>query len=149
MRIVLDTNILVRAAQRPGGPARAVLRQVRAGSHTLISSPFIRAETERVLNYPRLQALWPVKLEDIQDFLRELQAHPQTQVVALPVDPTDTISSDPNDEPIIQTAVTGQADVLCTLDRHLRSRRVRAYCTKHGIRILTDVELLGELRTAK
>ncbi len=39
-----------------------------------------------------------------------------------------------------------KANVLCTLDRHLRRQDVREYCERRGIQILTDVELLENLR---
>ena len=57
------------------------------------------------------------------------------------------MSADPDDDPIIKTAINGMADVLCTLDRHLRNKGVRAYCAQHGIVVLTDVELLDQLQT--
>ena len=49
MRIVLDTNILVRANAKAKGPARELL-QLIAGSpdHTLLLSPFLLQELERV-----------------------------------------------------------------------------------------------------
>ncbi len=53
---------------------------------------------------------------------------------------------DPDDEPNLQTAVVGKADVLCTLDRHFQTPEVRAYLAAHAIRALTDVALLRELR---
>jgi predicted nucleic acid-binding protein len=56
------------------------------------------------------------------------------------------IASDPDDDPVILTAVRGQADVLCTLDRHLYDPKVRAYCTQRNIDVLTDTELLQQLR---
>jgi predicted nucleic acid-binding protein len=41
MRVVLDTNILVRANPRAGGSARALVAELaRSPEHTLILSPF-------------------------------------------------------------------------------------------------------------
>ncbi len=57
MRIVLDTAILVRANAKASGPARRLLEQIALGQHELILSPFLLEETERVLNYPRIQGL--------------------------------------------------------------------------------------------
>jgi len=76
MRVTCGTNILVRAAIQPAGPARALLGIVTAAPHVLTVSDFI----------------------------------------------------------------------LCTLDRHFRQPLVRAYCATYGIRVLTDVDLLVELR---
>src|ERR1700756_5383619 len=60
MRIVLDTNILARANPRSKSVARVLLLTIlESAEHVLVLSPFLLRETERVLNYPRLQALWP------------------------------------------------------------------------------------------
>lgn len=51
MRIVLDTNILVRANPKvsPQGLARDLLLTTVSGPHTLILSPAIMVEVQRVL----------------------------------------------------------------------------------------------------
>ena len=49
MRIVLDTNILVRANVRAQGPARELLTRIIHGDHVLITSPFLLRETARSL----------------------------------------------------------------------------------------------------
>ena len=46
------------------------------------------------------------------------------------------------------TRVDGQAEILCTRDRHLHSPTVRTYCSNHGIQVLTDIEVLQILRAA-
>jgi len=58
MRIVLDTNILVRANIKAPGPAREALLKIIYGNHALITSPFLLREVERALAYPRLQEVW-------------------------------------------------------------------------------------------
>src|SRR5437879_767039 len=60
--------------------------------------------------------------------------------------PSMSISTDADDNPVIQTAVVGHASVLCTLDRHFRQPAVVRYCAAKGIRVLTDIELLQTLR---
>ena len=60
MTIVLDTNILARGNPRSKSVARVLLLTIlESAEHVLVLSPFLLRETERVLNYPRLQALWP------------------------------------------------------------------------------------------
>lgn len=61
-------------------------------------------------------------------------------------DPVPAVASDPDDNIVVATAVTGGADVICTRDRHIRHAVVQAYCATFGIRVLTEVELLNELR---
>lgn len=147
MRIVLDTNVLVRAHARTAGPAREVVKRIAGGSHVLVTSAFILDEIERVLHYPRLQAQWRLTNEEIEAFVDELDR--MSEVVNVAGEPAEPLSPDPDDDPIIQTARLGQAAILCTRDRHLcRSRKVRDYCAQHGIRIMTDEELLSVLREA-
>ena len=63
MRIVLDTNILVRANAKAKGPARELLQViVDSPEHVLLLSPFLLMELERVLSYDRVRAV--VKLND-------------------------------------------------------------------------------------
>jgi hypothetical protein len=54
---------------------------------------------------------------------------------------------DPKDDPIVQTAVAGTADVLCARDRRLYHSVVREYCAPRGIEMFDDVALLGRLRS--
>jgi predicted nucleic acid-binding protein len=55
MRVVLDTNILVRAAGDEQGLAGRLLQEIVSGSHVLVSSPYILSEIARVIAYPRVQ----------------------------------------------------------------------------------------------
>jgi len=145
MRIVLDTNILVRANIKTQGPARNLLLKIAYGDHVLIASPFLLREVERALAYPRLQELWRLSLKDIQEHLQFLVriselVHP---VIGAPV-----VLTDPNDDPVVYAAVYGQPDVLCTLDRDFFEPEVVAFCRNPGISILNDVELLQKLMPA-
>lgn len=49
---------------------------------------------------------------------------------------------DPKDAAILGTAIAGQADVLCTMDRDLFDANVVALAGAHGIQIMNDIELL-------
>jgi predicted nucleic acid-binding protein len=74
MRIVLDTNILARANPHSKGAARALLLAISdSEDHVLVLSPFLLRETERVLNYSRLQAMWPLTPGDIEQYTQALQ----------------------------------------------------------------------------
>lgn len=145
MRIVLDTNILVRANPKapPEGLARQLLSEAAYGPATLIVSSPLLTELGRVLRYPRLQARWPLSDADIDGYLEFLKR------VASFVELEESwavVPDDPDDDPIVQTAVVGRADVLCTRDPHLRDPFVQALCRVYGIRILDDIALMRELR---
>jgi putative PIN family toxin of toxin-antitoxin system len=142
MRIVLDTAVLVRATAKASGPARLLLEQIAAGGHQLILSPFLLEETERVLNYPRIQGLYRLSPVEVQEHIDCLQAAAEIvePVVARP------IVKDPHDDPVLFTAVAGGADVLCTLDRDFHDTAVLDFCRALGIAVMNDAELLRLLR---
>jgi uncharacterized protein len=142
MRIVLDTNILVRGNVKAKGPAREILLKIAYGHHVLITSPFLLREVERVLLYPRLQELWSLTLEDVQEHVQFLFKISQ---LVHPVLGTPVVLKDPNDDPVVYTAAAGKADILCTLDRHFFEPEVIEFCGKRGITLLSDVELIHRL----
>jgi len=62
-------------------------------------------------------------------------------------DLTQRPEDDPDDDPVVHTAVAGRADILCTLNRDFYHSVVRSYCGEHGVLIANDVEVLGLIRT--
>jgi len=76
VRVVLDTNILVRANPKvsPRGLARDLLLNIVSGPHVLILSSAILIEVQRVLTYPRVQSRWPLPGEAIEQYLVFLEA---------------------------------------------------------------------------
>jgi uncharacterized protein len=143
MRIVLDTNVLARAVRGGTGPAAELLGLVMVPPHTFLLSPFLLLELSRVLRYERLRKLHQLDDAQIDAYVQALQS---AALVVNPPDSAVAVSPDPDDDPIIAAAVAGQAAILCTRDRHLRSIAVRAYCSARGIQVLDDSELLQLLR---
>ena len=97
---------------------------------------------ERVLYYPRMQALYDLSPDEIREHIAELVS------IARIVDPVvrePVVLNDPQDDPVIYTAVDGRAEVLCTLDRDFYEPGVIEFCRKHGISVMSDVELLRSL----
>jgi len=145
MRVVLDTNILARSAYSSTGPAGELLERIRESQHVLIISSFILTELERVLQYPRLKRYHGLSDDEIARYVADVEAASLVLETVEHIAET-VVTRDPDDNPIVATAVAGQAEVICTLDRHLHDADVRAWCAEHDIRILTDVELLAEFR---
>lgn len=148
MRVVIDTNILARAARKGTGLAAELLTKIVDPAHVLVLSPFLITELARVLRYPRVQAMHGLDDAGIDSHVADVQAMGMI-VVPASASPTPVVTNDPKDDAIIATAVDGQAEVLCTLDRHIHYPVVVAYCAQHGIRVLTDIELITELRALK
>ena len=144
MRVVLDTNLLVRAAITPGGLAREILRLIEAeADHILILSPYLLSEVADVLRRDRIRARWPLTDGEIHSYCQYLaQAGEEVSPQALP-----SIIQDPKDHAIIETAVAGAANILCTIDLHFYNAPVLEFCATHGIRVVNDVQFIRLLRT--
>jgi len=56
------------------------------------------------------------------------------------------VPSDPDDDPVVHTAIAGHAEVLCTLNRHFYNLTVREYCLERGVLVASDVEVLRLIR---
>ena len=138
MRIVLDTNILVRAAGDEQGLAGRLLQEIVSGPHILVSSPYILSEIARVLSYPRLQARWQLSERTITEFVSRVG---EAAEMVLTTTPDRVVAADPDDDPIVQTAVLGRADFLCTRDAHVLEATAVEYCAGHGIKVTNDIEL--------
>ena len=109
MRIVFDSNILVRAAWKADGLASRLLRRVLEGPHRLIVSPFILGEVARVLAYPRIQSRWGLTEERIQQHVNRLSA--ASEIVAS-TSADRVVPDDPDDAFIVQTAIDGKASTV-------------------------------------
>ena len=111
MRIVLDTNILVSALISGEGPPGQGLAAVKSPGVTLITSRFQIDELRDVLARDRLQPY--VRREEADDLLYHLEA-----VAAVVADlPEVSLSADPDDNPILATAIAGAADLIVSGDR--------------------------------
>ena len=143
MRIVFDTNVLARAHQLARGPARRALLYVAAGSDVLIVSQYLLQELRRILAYPRVLKSSGLSAEDTSDYLDYL-ARVSTLVHPLPV--PEKLLRDPADEPVLGTALAGKADIICTRDADFFTDEVRSFSAAHGVKILSDLELLRALQ---
>ena len=143
MRVTPDTGILVRMNVRATGPARRLLDVILDGPHELVLSEFLLKETARVLRYPRMQAVYKLTENDLSEHIELLRARSD---LVDPVVHAPVVLADPNDDPVVYTAIAGGADVLCAMDRDFYSPQVISFCRDSGIEIMNDVELLQKLR---
>jgi predicted nucleic acid-binding protein len=145
MRIVLDSNVLARAAKPILGPAREVLLRSLGETHVLLLSAFIISELRRVLRYECVREMHGLDDAGIERYV--LDVEPAASIAVVPTSTQEAIVvHDRADDPIVHTAVAGTADVLCTRDRHLHQSAVAEYCRVRGIEVLDDVALLARLR---
>jgi len=144
MRVLLDTNILIRANPKARGPARHLLEHIAFGEHVLLTSHFLLQELRRVLAYPRIEMLWRLTHDDVETYLQVLATI--SELVA-PISEGPVVPKDVDDDPIIYTAVAGRAEVLCTRDAHFYEESVQEFCRRRGIAIMDDLELLRVIRS--
>jgi uncharacterized protein len=143
VRVTLDSTILVRANQRATGPARALLLELLGGGHRLVLSGSVLDEVERVLHYPRLLKRFSLTEAEITQFVAFLAGAGQI------VEVDETIAPpirDPNDIHIVQTAISGKAAYICTLDEHFYEDPVVTFCSKRGLTVISDLDLLRLVR---
>jgi putative PIN family toxin of toxin-antitoxin system len=143
VRIVLDTTILVRANDSSHGLARQLLIEIVASRHTLLLSSEILYELARVLRYPRMQALYDLpetRIYDYIGFLREVsELVTLNPLLSIPI-------RDVNDVVVVQTALIGEADVICTTDEDFYDPGLTSFLTRVGISVMDDVTLMQRMR---
>lgn len=121
------------------GPPGQLLNAIRQGRHVLISSDFIAHELRSVTSRPHLRSR--IAPEEVETLIYNLE------VVGLVVSklPEIDISPDPKDNPILATAIAGEADLIVSGDKsHMQSLG-----EVQGIPILTPREALERLKNAK
>jgi putative PIN family toxin of toxin-antitoxin system len=149
MRIVLDTNILVRANAKAKGPARELLLLiVNSPEHVLLLSPFLLSELERVFEYDRVRIATKLTDEEVAEYLGYIRAKEVSEII-FPGPAPRIVPSDADDDPVVHTAVVGRAEILCTLNRHFYHASVLEYCRERGVLVGSDVAILDLLRGRK
>ena len=144
MRIVLDTVILVRAHDGATGLARDLLLRLIESDHVLLISDEMLYELAKVLRYPRMMALHGLPEGRICNYIGFLrQAAEIVHLNPLLVTPIRDI----NDTVVMQTAILGEADTLCTRDQDFFEPPAEPFLQKAGIAVLDDIALMQRLRS--
>jgi putative PIN family toxin of toxin-antitoxin system len=144
VRIVLDTTILVRANERTHGLARDLLTTIVESEHRLLVSNEMLYELARVLRYPRLQAFYGLPENLVFDYIDFLRRSSELVILnPLIIAPI----RDVNDIIVMQTAIIGDADILCTKDDDFFEKRASDYLSRMGVAVLDDIGLMHRLRS--
>jgi len=131
MRVVLDTNILVRRVLSPSGRTAEIFRFFQQGAFEPVVSAEILDEYRRVLDYEDLRRRHKLSLDEIEAILRLFAPY---LVVAPPIEP---MCRDPDDDKFLACAAAGEADYIVSNDPDLTV--VGSY---QGIRIISSTVLL-------
>lgn len=135
MRVVLDTNVVLSGMLRKNSPADLLRQAWEERRFTLVTSEWQLEELRRVSRYPRLQRyLRPHEGGSLVGQIRR-------RAIVLEVLPAVEASSDPDDDPILATALAGEAEWLVTGDKGDlltigKVRRVRIVTVREFLEIL-------------
>ena len=138
MRIVLDTNQLVRALMRPPELA-TFLMAWEARRFSVICSPALLDEYERVLAHPDVAKLI------FPELLRTFRSHLLYDIEIVNVPDLAPIARDPDDDKLIAAAIFGLADFLVTEDQDLQAPAVVETLRSAGVGVIATTDLIKML----
>ncbi len=135
MRVVLDTGILIAALITKNTLPDRLYKLWREKRFTLITSEWQLAEFKRVSRYPKLRPY--LKQHEVGTMIQGLR----TNTIVFSDLPRVDVSEDPDDNPILATALAGKADFIVTGDK----RDLLSLKKFEGIPILTARTLVEML----
>jgi putative PIN family toxin of toxin-antitoxin system len=133
MKIVLDTNVLVSGLLQPFGPSGQIVRLVASGELILCHDSRILAEYREVL----LRKKFSFDPERVHALLEEIRANG----IPVAARPLATRLPDPDDEPFLEIALTGEAQCLVT-------GNIKHYpaAARHGVAVLSPRSFIEHFR---
>lgn len=137
MRVVLDTDVVVRALRSPESASAALIRAAREGRVTLLASLANALEYEDVLGRPSIVAGTPFTSQEGAAFARAVASLAEPVIIDRPWRPR---LKDPGDEHMLEAALNGRADALVTFNR-----RDFAPAVDLGLRLAFPRDILAEL----
>ena len=117
MIIVLDTNVVISALLTTKGPPPKIIEYWEAEEFDVATSAALLDELERVLQYERVKKYLKKSQEKVNALIKRLKT------VAIFVEPKfelNVIEDDPDDDRILECAVTAGASYIISGDEHLR-----------------------------
>ncbi len=118
MRVVLDTNTLVSGVISPGGPPRRLIDGARAQVFELCSSATLLAELLDVIARGKFATRLAQAGLTPQSIVADMR---RMAYMAAPQEIPRVIEQDADDDHVLACAVTGQADLIVSGDKHLHS----------------------------
>ncbi len=112
VRAVVDTNVLLSGLLWRGAP-HVLIKQIRAGALTMVSSPALLAELGEVIRRPKFQAILNRSQTDPAGMLSELRR--LAEIIEPPPLPVP-VSRDPDDDAVLALAVASQVDLIVSGD---------------------------------
>jgi putative PIN family toxin of toxin-antitoxin system len=145
LRIVVDTNVLVRGTLSATGGSALVLEAIKRRRCVLITSRQHLSELYDVLGRSRITRKYGVTDRERQRLVGRLYAS------AILVTPTGTLSicRDPQDDYLLELALLGQATHLVTEDDDLHEdSAIRSLLRGYGVQLMNVAQFLVDLARA-
>jgi uncharacterized protein len=140
-RAVLDTNTIVSGTIVPQGISGQILDAARQGRFSLFVSAPIIAEAVRNLSHSRIASKYRISASDID----RVASYLRQQTGYIPITATvHGVASHAEDDLILATAVSAEADYLVTGDHKLQE--LQAY---EGVLIVSPRQFLDVLRVER
>ncbi len=136
MRIVLDTNVLYAGIRSSRGASRVILEMLADGKMIAVLSPVLLLEYEEQLCGDAMLHSLGLTNDDLVAFLDELVAKSVHVRIYTPWRP---LSSDPDDDMVIECAVNGRAEAIITFN----TRDLQPAHTQFGIPVFTPAQFLA------
>src|ERR1700712_586025 len=111
MRIVLDTNVLIRALRSSQGASQEIIAAIGHGEITALATETIFMEYETVLRRPEHLKAIGISLFQLDAFLDALASQVEPVRLHFAWRP---LSDDAQDDAILEAAINGQADAIIT-----------------------------------
>jgi putative PIN family toxin of toxin-antitoxin system len=113
IRAALDTNIIASGLAFPGGLQEQILRRATRFKFEIVISDYVLSELSRVLSNPYFSRLLGSRPPtDLYDAIMQIEPVKIERIV-------QRIATHPEDDDILATAISGDADYLVTGDRQL------------------------------
>ncbi len=132
MNIVFDTNVLISSTLWNNSVAQKLLFKMVSLDMKIFSSKEILEEYEKVL-----QRDFGYSIDEITRIFEKISP---TISLVMPVEKVDVVKSDPDDNKIIECALSSNADYIITYDKHLLE-----IVEFNGIKIIKPEALLNQL----
>lgn len=131
----MDTNVLVAALLAPSGTTARVLALIEEADISLVVSPDILAEYQRVLSYPRIVRHHGLDPDAIERLVQQLA---DSSIVVEPADFPPVVTADPTDDMFLAVATTGDVSYIISGDAHILT-----LADHDGIPIVTPATFLA------
>jgi putative PIN family toxin of toxin-antitoxin system len=111
--LILDTDVIVAAMRSPTGASAAILRSIRNGGPELLLSVPLALEYESICSRAEHRLASGLSERQTATFVNTLIALSEPVTIHFLWRPQ---LRDPNDEMVLETAVSGQADAIVTFN---------------------------------